>query len=257
MFHLLLLLATASALSAGSPQVALSATSSQLPSSSSSSDAHSGCVDVSKWGPVTYDDTQCDDCVPRIEKRCEQKHEDVCADLDEIECSIRLQTECKTTYSWSEKHERGVVNLHPAPFFTCEQRMQRIFEYKDGVQYYRTIPITHCVKNLLLEVATCSTRDAIERLAHITCEVNKFPHCKPVKRRECKAVAYEECFDEFFCDPRRNQIPQPHQEQLHLLNCVLDDKNAVPNISAESSAAVVDAFIGSQSPVVDALIGSQ
>jgi len=132
------------------------------------------CVDVSTYQPVVWVESDGEECNTIFVKQCEEKYEDVCADVTETKCEVVPYKECKA----------GQVPQQ----FTETKLAPKEFVEKACTQGKKTIP--H--KKLLPECRNVTKQNCVtlwETDSYGKQQYASTDNCEPVTWQECKLVS--------------------------------------------------------------------
>merc|ERR1719228_1186244 len=131
------------------------------------------CVDVSTYQPVVWVESEGEECHTNFVKKCEEKYEDVCADVTETRCEVVPFTECSMGL---ETQEFSETKLAAKKFVekTCTQG-QKTIPHQKLLPECRNVTKQNCV--------TLWEKDQYGKQVWAGKE-----GCEPVTWQECKLV---------------------------------------------------------------------
>merc|ERR1719309_1821797 len=131
------------------------------------------CVDVSTYQPVVWVESEAEECSTVFVKKCEEKSENVCADVTETKCEVVPYTECSMGM---EPQEFSQTILAPKKFVekTCTQG-RKVIPHTKMLPQCRNVTKQNCV--------TLWETDANGKQVWAGNEA-----CEPVTWQECKLV---------------------------------------------------------------------
>ena len=142
---------------------------------SESADLHNKefCVDVSAYQPVVWVEKEGEECHTHFVKKCEDKSEDVCADVTETRCEVTPYTECS-------------MGVEPQEFSETKLEGKKFVE-KSCTQGTKTIPhqklLPECRNVTKQNCVTLWEKDQYGKQGWAGQE-----GCEPVTWQECKLV---------------------------------------------------------------------
>jgi len=156
------------------------------------------CVDISTFSPVEWREEEAESCTTEFVKKCEDKKENVCAEVVETECMVLPYTQCSLGM---EEQAYSETKLMPRLFVeqNCVQRSKAVPHVKQ-VPHCRNVTKQHCV--------TLWEKDATGQQVWAGKE-----DCEPVTWQECRLVDTKVKFlvPEVTCSPRQElwyHLPQ-------------------------------------------------
>jgi len=131
------------------------------------------CVDVSTYQPVVWVESEAEECSTVFVKKCEEKSENVCADVTETKCEVVPYTECSMGM---EPQEFSQTVLAPKKFVekTCSQG-RKVIPHIKMLPECRNVTKQNCV--------TLWETDPNGKQVWAGNEA-----CEPVTWQECKLV---------------------------------------------------------------------
>jgi len=131
------------------------------------------CVDVSTYQPVVWVESDGEECSTIFVKKCEDKSENVCADVTETKCEVQPFTECSMGI---EPQEFSETKLAPQKFVekVCETG-KKVIPHTKMLPQCRNVTKQNCV--------TLWETDADGKQVWAGNEA-----CEPVTWQECKLV---------------------------------------------------------------------
>merc|ERR1711970_1567186 len=148
------------------------------------------CVDVSTYEPVVWVERDGEECKTEFVKQCEEKTEEVCADVHETRCEVVPYKECKNEQVPQYFTE---TSLTPKKFVekSCEQKKKAI-PHKKLLPECRNVTKQNCVTNWETDNYGNQVWAGTEA-------------CEPVTWQECKLVPKDVKFivPEITCSDRQ------------------------------------------------------
>jgi len=196
-------------------------------------DLHSGehCVDVSTYKPVEFNDVAVTVCDSTFVKECEDKIDQVCLEVTEMNCDVQAYTDCKMV--WEEVPYKS-YDMVKGTYFT-----KTCTESTEVVQHTKTAP--DC-KNVTRQ--NCITKWEIDDngnkvwAGNEDCEDVTWQECKLVERTVDFTVPKVDCLDDGNVIPYMRFVDTNKTKMLDKMTCEVKSAQSCKPVTSTKCATV-------------------
>jgi len=171
------------------------------------------CVDISSYGPVEWVEEPAEECATPFVKKCEDKSENVCAEVVETKCQVVPYTECTMGLQPQEFTETVLSPVSFAP--------QECVTNRKEIPHTKMLP--ECKNVTKQNCVTLWETDSYGKQVWAGNEA-----CEPVTWQECKLVPRDVKFivPEVKCEPQEPiwyHVPTPKTDvrMTNTMTCVV------------------------------------
>merc|ERR1712217_741580 len=189
------------------------------------------CVDISKYGPVQYNETRADVCTYKTVTECTPRSQEVCVTVPITECTVVGYTDCQNTPTTSivkddslethqfvkqdcvvsDEKETITENCQEVTWEDCTLE-DRVITQEVDVWECNPSPDPVFYQTLVESSVDVTTYDMV-------CQPRANPVCSHSAEVQCKTVEWEDCTDIIIPSCFNTYFKVPYQEYDHRLRC--------------------------------------